>query len=367
MTCSSWAGSPGFPNETPFSVILKPVETRKAVYFLAPCQVALQEEELPPLGAGQARVKTQLSAISSGTELLVYRGLFPENLEIDSNISALAGKFHYPLKYGYCAVGQIIEVGAGVEAGRLGQWVFSFQPHESLFNAAVEELLPIPHGITPEDAVFLPNMETAVNLVMDGKPLLGEQALVFGQGIIGLLTTALLARFPLTGLVTLDRYPLRRQASMQLGVRANVEQFTALDPAQTDTLAQIQALQPNGADLTFELSGSPEALDQAIGLTGFEGRLILGSWYGQKRASLNLGGRFHRSRIRLISSQVSTLSSELSGRWTKARRFQVAWQMLRLIQPSRFITHHFALQDAPQAYQHIDRHPEETIQVVINY
>ena len=337
------------------------MNTRKAVYFLAPCQVAVQEEKLPTLETGQARVKTHLSAISSGTESLIYRGQFPENLEVDPNIPALAGKFRYPLKYGYCAVGQIVDVGAGVDTAHRGQWVFSFQPHESFFTAAIDELLPIPQDVPPEDAVFLPNMETAVNLVMDGKPLIGEQALVCGQGIIGLLTTALLARFPLAGLVTLDRYPLRREASLQLGASAS------LSPDRENTLAQIQALQPNGADLAFELSGSPDALDQTITLTGFDGRVILGSWYGQKRANLDLGGRFHRSRIRLLSSQVSTLSSELSGRWTKARRFQVAWQMLRIISPSRFITHRFALQDAAQAYQHIDQHPEDSIQIILTY
>ena len=321
----------------------------------------MREENTPPPAPGQALVETRLSAISSGTESLIYRGQFPENLDIDESIAALAGKFHYPLKYGYCAVGQVIDTGSGVDPALQGRWVFSFHPHESLFNAAAEELIPIPEGISPEDAVFLPNMETAINLVMDGRPLLGEHVLVCGQGIIGLLTTALLAQFPLISLVTLDRYPLRLQASRGLGAAAS------LDPTAAEFLESIQAIQPDSADLAFELSGAPAALDLAISLTGFDGRVVIGSWYGQKRASLDLGGRFHRSRIRLLSSQVSTIASGLLGRWDKARRFAVAWEMLRRIRPARFITQRFTIQEAAQAYQLIDQQPAETIQVVLTY
>jgi threonine dehydrogenase-like Zn-dependent dehydrogenase len=132
-------------------------------------------------------------------------------------------------------------------------------------------------------------------------------------------------------------------------------------------LAHLEQLLPGGADLCFELTGVPAALDQAIAMTGFDGRVIVGSWYGQKRAHLDLGGRFHRSRIRLISSQVSSLAPELTGRWSKARRFEVAWEMLRRVQPARWVTQRFSLLEAARAYQLIDEHPEKTIQVLLTY
>jgi threonine dehydrogenase-like Zn-dependent dehydrogenase len=120
-------------------------------------------------------------------------------------------------------------------------------------------------------------------------------------------------------------------------------------------------------DLCFELSGAPEALDQAIAVTGFDGRVVVGSWYGQKRASLDLGGRFHRSRIRLVSSQVSTLAPALTGRWSKARRFELAWEMLRQVRLARLVTQRFPVEQAAEAYQLIDQQPGETIQVLLTY
>jgi len=129
----------------------------------------------------------------------------------------------------------------------------------------------------------------------------------------------------------------------------------------------LETIQPQGADLTYELSGSPAALDQAIRVTGYAGRVVLGSWYGSKRASLDLGGRFHRSRIRLLSSQVSSLAPEFSGRWSKERRFSVAWKMLQELKPSRWITHRFPLEEAEQAYRLLDTQPGEALQVLFTY
>jgi 2-desacetyl-2-hydroxyethyl bacteriochlorophyllide A dehydrogenase len=333
----------------------------QAVYFLAPRQIEVREEPIPDLQPGRVLVQTHISAISPGTEMLVYRGQFPGGMATDAGISTLASEFSYPLKYGYSVVGQVVKAGRGVDRSWEGQRVFAFQPHQSHFQADPVELIPVPEGLAVDEAVFLPNMETAVNFVMDGKPLIGERVLVLGQGIVGLLTAALLVRFPLRCLVTVDRYSTRRSTSLLFGPDAS------LDPESPGFSAQTHELLPEGADLAYELTGSPAALDTAIALTGFEGRVVIGSWYGQKRANLDLGGRFHRSRIRLISSQVSTLAAELTGRWSKQRRFEVAWEMVRSIQPAKLITQRFPIQEAGRAYALIDENPEKTIQVVLTY
>jgi len=168
-----------------------------SLHFLAPYRLEVKEENLPAPEAGEVLVRASVSAISPGTEMLVYRGEFPQDIPTDLFIPGFGSHFSYPLKYGYCMVGVVLEVGRGVDQSWLGRKVFSFQPHQSLFLAQPSELIPVPEGLSDEQAVLLPNTETAVNFVMDGKPLIGERVLVFGQGIVGLLTAALLARFPL--------------------------------------------------------------------------------------------------------------------------------------------------------------------------
>ena len=329
----------------------------RKVYFIAPGKVEVRQTPLPPLVSGQVLVETIYSAISPGTEMLVYRGQFPKGMT-DAHDS-LSSDLSYPTSYGYACVGRVVKISKEMRHRWLGRLVFAFQPHVSRFIASTDELFPLPEEMSPETACFLPNMETAVNLVQDGRPVLGEQVLVMGQGIVGLLTASLLREFPLKKLVTADCYPLRREASLKWGAN------TSLDPRKPDF--RNQATVQNGYDLSIEISGSPSALDDAIALTGYGGRVVIGSWYGEKQATLDLGGDFHRSRIKLIASQVSTISPLLSGRWDKARRFSVAWDALERIQPQKWITHRFPLDDADKAYRLLDENPQETIQIIFQH
>lgn len=129
-------------------------------------------------------------------------------------------------------------------------------------------------------------------------------------------------------LITVDLNANRRERSEQVGATRSVH------PNELgDVLVLLGEADPDdhvshpGADLTFELSGNPDALDAAVSSTGYDGRIVVGSWYGTKPTELNLCGRFYRSRIRLSSSQVSTIDPMLRGRWGRSRRMNLAWDL----------------------------------------
>ncbi|MBI4763103.1 MAG: zinc-binding alcohol dehydrogenase [Deltaproteobacteria bacterium] len=338
---------------------------RQALWFEAPYRMGIREEELSGPSETEVTVRTIVSAVSAGTEILIYRGEAPADLAVDATIGSLQGTFSFPMKYGYAAVGEVISLGPGVDPLWQGRKVFSFQPHQSHFLAKVTELLPLPSDVEILDAVFLPNMETAVNLLLDGKPSVGEQVAVFGQGIVGLLVTAILARIPLACLLTLDRFAARRRVSEHLGAHKSI------DPAgrtKEEILSLLQGPREyKGADLSYEVSGNPEALDQAIAVTGFGGRIVVGSWYGTKDAILRLGGPFHRSRIRILSSQVSSIDTRLGERWTKKRLLGVTWRFLADVKPSQLITHTFPFSEVKQAYSLLNKNPGDCLQVVLAY
>ncbi|CAG0953729.1 partial Starvation-sensing protein RspB [Anaerolineales bacterium] len=335
----------------------------KTLFFTAPRKVEVREAPLPSLKDDEVLVETICSAISAGTEMLVYRGEFPQLTDVYDELSS---ELKYPLAYGYACVGRVMEAGRMVNREWLNKLVFGFHSHSSHFVSETDNLFLIPSSLSPESACFLPNMETAVNLVQDGAPILGERVLVLGQGVVGLLTASLLSEFPLERLVTVDQFDLRRKALQTEGQRSKVKSLAPTDLQPFDaTQGKPSAFDP--FDLTFELSGAPSALNDAIELTSFSGRIVIGSWYGQKRAEINFGGDFHRSRIKLVSSQVSTISPELSGRWDKARRFDVAWKALERIKPEKWITHRFPIEEADGAYQLLDKSPQEAIQVIFDF
>jgi len=323
-------------------------ENGRALWFTAPGVVEVRREKIAS-GPEEVVVYSKLMGISHGTEMLFYKGTLQENLSIDVNLPALSGSTGYPLKYGYINVGV-------AEAGRR---VFAFYPHQDVFSAPSQDLIDLPGHLSFEDAVFLAHTETAVNIVQDLNPVLGENVLLLGQGTVGLLTAEILSRFGDMQVLTVDPIAMRREASAKIGCRA-------FDPAD-DNLKEklLDFTDGRGIDAAVNVSGSPAALQLAIDVLGFEATVIEASWYGSKPVSLNLGAAFHRKRLQIRCSQVSNIAPGLSGRWDKKRRMKLAVRWLDLIKPSKYITDVYSLENAADAYRLLDEHPERTLQVVL--
>jgi 2-desacetyl-2-hydroxyethyl bacteriochlorophyllide A dehydrogenase len=331
----------------------------RTLYFRGPRDVRVERDPVADPGADEVLVESRLSAVSSGTELLIYRGEMPQDCAADATIDALDGDLTYPLKYGYATVGDVVALGENVAESWRGRTVFAFNPHESHFVAAPEDLVPVPEDLSPTTAALLPTAETATTLVMDGRPRVGERVVVFGAGMIGLVTTSVLSRFPLAELVVVEPVARRREMAARLGADET------LRPGEAAALGDRG--DPAGADLAYELSGRPATLDDAIDAVGYDGRIVVGSWYGRKRADPDLGGFFHRNRIDVSSSQVSTIAPDLRGRWTKARRIDAAWDRLRQLDADSLVTHRVPFAEAPEAYQLLDEGPENALQVLLTY
>lgn len=331
----------------------------KQLWFLGPQAVETRAVHCPEPDADSVRVRTHCSAVSAGTEMLVYRGELPQDLALDAVLESMQEHPSYPLQYGYASVGTVDAIGANIAQGMLGKRVFAFAPHASHFLSDPAALIPIPDEVSFEDAAFLANMETAVNLVQDGQVLIGERVAVLGQGVVGLLLTGLLARFPLSKLICVDGIQARRERAQALGASV------VFAPDQASAVAS--ALGEQGADLIFELSGAPEALNLAIDLSGYGSRIIIGSWYGSKSAAIALGGKAHRNRLHISTSQVSTIAPALSARWSKARRFDVAWQMLSALKPSQWVNSRCHIDEASQLYKKLHKTPESITQALFTY
>lgn len=329
--------------------------TRQSLYFARPYHVEIENEPLPPLAPHQVLVQTVVSAISAGTEMLFYRGQVPDGMAVDATITGMESGVRYPLTYGYACAGDVIATGGEVDPAWQGRRVFAFHPHASTFVIEPSALLPIPDSLHYEQAVLLPNMETAVNFVMDAQPMIGERVIVLGLGMVGLLTLRLLSQFPLDQLAAIDGYAKRRGVAQSWGIDAH------FSPDQADQLSDYDP------DLILEVSSNPQALATAVQLARYSTRIVVGSWYGDKPVTLPLGGPFHRNRVHLVSSQVSTLDGRFSNRWNKARRLDSAWRHLHNLPIDDLVTHRIPITEASRAYQLLDQDAGNAIQILLTY
>ena len=327
-----------------------------AVWFPAARSVELRSEDLPEPRPDEVRIRAVLSAISHGTEMLVYRGEVDPDLALD--LPTLVGGYAFPLKYGYANVGRVLARGRDVPNVREGDLVFALHPHQDEYVIRGSLVRPLAHGTAPEQGVFLANLETAINVILDAKPRLGEVVAVFGQGVVGLLIAQLLRRSG-ARVVAVEPSALRRSFALRCGVEAVVT------PGETAALRELTS--GRGADVAIDASGSPSALQEAIDCVASEGTVVVCSWYGEKRVPLDLGGRFHRGRIRLISSQVGRIDPSLAPRWDRERRLELAMSLFDDLVLADLITHRFPFTRAAEAYALLDDRPAETVQVVLDY
>lgn len=274
--------------------------TARALWYTAPGTCALISEPLAPVPPGSALVRTLWSAVSRGTERLVLDGLNDPIHASRMRAPMQEGDFPFPVKYGYCAVGRVEE---GPE-GLVGCTVFALAPHQDLFIAPVEALLPVPDGIPPRRAALAANMETALNAVWDAGAGPGDRIVVVGAGLVGLLVAFLCAGLPGTEVRVIDPAP---RPAAALGFR---------QAADGDAIAD--------ADIVFHTSGTPQGLATALACCGEEARLVEMSWYGDRLVEAPLGGVFHHRRLQILSSQVGAVSPSRRPRWDHRRRLAKA-------------------------------------------
>ena len=303
-----------------------PVEAQ-ACWVVSPGVAELRTETLPPLPEGAVRVRTLHTAVSRGTEGLVFRGEVPASEAQRMRAPFQAGEFPGPVKYGYVNVG-VVQAGP---PELLGRTVFCLHPHQTVFQVPASAVVPVPEEVPAARAVLAANLETAINAMWDARPSPGNRFAVVGGGTLGLLVAWLAARLPDGQVEVVDTNPARARVAAALGAG-----FALPDAAQP------------GADLVVHTSAQAAGLATALRLAAFEATVLELSWYGSRAVSVPLGEAFHSQRLTLKSSQVGHVATPQRGRWSHRQRLELALSMLTDPVLDQLITHIAPFAELPQ-------------------
>lgn len=292
----------------------------RVVQLTRPLTVTVVDYEDQDPGPGQVRVQTLYSGISTGTELTQYRGSNPRltrrwdsatRLFVDGDSAA-----SYPFtEWGYEEVGRVDAVGPDVDGLEPGHLVWGAWRHRSsvIVTAPWAVAHQLPDQMPPQRAIFVRIGAVALNAVLDAGIHLGEQVAVFGLGIPGLLAMQL-ARLSGARVIAVDRVAKRLALAEQLGA------LRCIDSTERDAAEQIRALtNGRGVDVSIELTGSYQALHDAVRATAYNSRVVAGGFFQGEAAGLRLGEEFHHNRIAIVSSQISGIHPDLAHRWSRER------------------------------------------------
>jgi threonine dehydrogenase-like Zn-dependent dehydrogenase len=320
----------------------------RALWYVSRRKVDLRDTTLDERGPADAEIRMLYSGVSRGTERLVFNGLVAAPERERMRCPLQDGDFPFPVKYGYCAVG---EVEAG-PAHLVGRTVFTLAPHQTRFLAPTDRLsvVPVPANVPARRAILAANMETALNAVWDSGAGPGDRIVVVGGGVLGLLVTFIVAQIPGAEVTLVDLEPSRRDFAKLFGVRFQ----KPLDG-------------PADCDVAFHASATGAGLACALACCGDEATVVELSWFGDQDPAVPLGAGFHSKRLRLISSQVGMVATSRRPRWSYARRLEKALGLLADDRLDQLITGDVAFDDLPAALPRILEPGAQGLMTAVTY
>lgn len=207
------------------------------------------------------------------------------------------------------------------------------------------------------------SLNTAYNGVLDADIRTGDTVVIFGQGLVGLLVTQFVSQTAAQHIITVEKIPERRSMSLQMGAH------NSIDPDDGDVALQVREYTDGrGADVVIDVSGSYAALHEAIRTAAPDTTVIAMSWYGgTPGGALHLGDEFHHNRITIKCSQVGGIAPELSATHSLTRRAKQVIDSFEALNLENLLTDYIPFPQAQEAYELVDRHSDQTIQVVLTY
>ncbi|MEE4185768.1 MAG: bi-domain-containing oxidoreductase [Gammaproteobacteria bacterium] len=346
----------------------------------------------PAARPGHVVVRTAVSLISAGTErMLVEFGrsnlldkarqqpdkvrMVLDKVKTDGlvpTVQAVQSKLDQPLPLGYSNVGVVVEVGDGIADLEVGDLVVSNGPHAEVVCVPRNLCARVPTGVAPETASFTVLAAIALQGIRLAAPTLGENVVVTGLGLIGLVAVQIL-RAAGCNVLGIDTDASRVALARRLGAHT-VDLAAGEDPLE----AAAAFAHGRGVDavLLTVSTKSDEPLHQAAQMCRQRGRIVLVGVTGLKLARAD----FYEKEL---TFQVSCSYGpgrydpryEEQGqdypygfvRWTEQRNFEAVLRLMAdgKLQTDDLVSHRFSIADASAAYDVLAN--EAPLGIVIQY
>ncbi|MEQ7128413.1 zinc-binding dehydrogenase [Actinopolymorpha sp. B11F2] len=341
----------------------------------APRTLEFAVTEHRPLRDGEVRLRTLVSGISHGTELNLYRGTAPfatRSFDPQLRVFVPSEESSRTAKLGYDLVGEVVEVGPGVDGVAVGDILHTGQAHQEEPIVALDAhtdfyppcKLPRTHV---ERGLFVSLASVALQAVHDARIKVGDAVVVSGAGVIGQLVAQLARMNGADPVAVVEPHAERRNLAVRLGAAE------ALDPTAGDQPIGYQvkkALGNRGADIAIETSGTYPGLHGAIASVGVGGTVVAAGFYQGGAADLRLGEEWHHNRPNLVSSMgVWGCPHRDHPLWNRAR---IARTVVDLIYSDRLVvepllTDRVPFRQAPKAYERLDNDPASALKIALTY
>ena len=330
----------------------------ETIVFDAPKSVTIEDRERPDPGPGEVLIETSRTLVSTGTELTVLSGEYPDD-------SQWANHATYPFDPGYNNVGEVVEVGDDVETVDVGQRVATYGSHAEYTVADADACRPIPDGVTDDQAVFFTIAEIVMNGVRRSDLTWGETVAVYGLGLLGQFAVRCCRVAGARPVVALDL------ATERLEYVPDDPAVRTVDVGEDDPETVIrEASGDRLADVVFEVTGNPDAITDELDVLRDQGRfVVLSSPRGE--TSFDFHDHCNAPSYRIIGAHNSSHPSveTPANPWTNHRHAELFFDLVRdgEMEVDSLVSHRAAHTDAESIYGTLLEDRSDAMGVVLEW
>ncbi|MBM3212777.1 zinc-binding alcohol dehydrogenase [Candidatus Poribacteria bacterium] len=298
-----------------------------------------------PIPEKHIRVKVEFGSPKRGTELTLYQG---------------HRQARFPMGLGNMCVGKIIEIGNGVEGFSVGERVAGYGHLRETHTWPAQSVWPMTPRMTWKEAVCFDPAQFALSGIRDGQLRLGDRSAVFGLGAIGQMAVQMARTAGAVFVAAVDPIQIRREVALKIG--ANI----ALDPKSQNVGSELKkATYGKGIDVAIETSGAYESLHQAINGLAWGGNVAYVGWSKECKGGLDFGMDAHFIIPNIIFARACSDPNRDHPRWDFARIMNTCWQLLSegYYKCEDIVYPVVSFDDAAEAYEEMDYHPEKSIKL----
>ena len=216
--------------------------------------------------AHEVQVRTRKSLISTGTECIVLGRLYAPGTHWDNWVQSQPDGF----KPGYLNAGEVVAVGADVENLTVGDRVACRATHCQFFNVAAKDALPIPDGVSDEEAAWFGLAKITQVGVRRAEHRLGDAVVIIGLGLLGQLVTQYTRASGAREIIAIDTARARLEMARAHGATQTLEM--GVQDARDSVMKLTEG---RGADVVYDITGHPSVFAPALGLARRFGTLLL--------------------------------------------------------------------------------------------
>ena len=331
--------------------------TMKKLVVTGPNTADFITTEIPSINTNQILVKTICTAISTGTEIRVYKGI---SIDADNKFMFPNMHWSYPVENGYSTVGEIVEIGKDVLGYEIGQRVFTSETHKQYSTCNPQDVFKIPSGIPSEYAAMLNILQVGHIALRSANPTFGENLVIAGLGVIGLSVLAYCKTFGFNA-IGIETISKRQLIAESMGV------LSVLNPDDSNLQKIVeQKFNGNPPDFAIEAASNWNAIEMCQGLVKEDGKIVVVSRHTAAPKYNPVGHPYFGKRQSIISSYGF---SENNTRWNRLNCMNLTIQLLenKRLDISALITDKIQWDELPSMYAKLSNNPETTVGVIVNW